>query len=174
MRDETQRAIADVASTPQIDPGLSALVAAIITGIVALVGHRVAISKNKTEKSATQVEGFERLTTGLQTQVDALRGELDGVKSELAGLKVANHTLSTDNQNLRSEVQTKSEVIRGFTRWLVLWEDWFNKISQEFEQFKGHDIDDPPEYTWQMRQYLAEVEQANEDSRRIMETGKDN
>lgn len=167
MSSEVIAGVDRATSTVQIDPGLSALVAAVITGVVALIGHRVAISKNKTEQSATHVEGFEKLTTSLQDQIDGMKTELRDVRSELATMKTQNDLLSIKNRDLEAEVQTKNEVIRGFTRWIALWEKWFVTLGSQA------DMSPPPEYTWQMKQYLVEVEKASEEAKQIIETDKD-
>lgn len=145
--------ITNIARTdfPELDPGFSALLASIITAVVAVIGHRVSVSKNKTEESATHVEGFQKLTMSLQAQIDNLQSQIADMQEEMRHLKSRKAALIEENQALRSEVLTKDEVIRGFARWIDLWEQWFKQAGESVGP------PPPPDYTWQMKQYLDEA-----------------
>lgn len=149
---------ATTADFPQLDPGLAALLAAVLTSIVAIIGHRVSVSKNKTEQAATHVEGFQKLTSSLQSQIDTLQRNLDSLAAEVTGLKRTNISLSAENQALKSQIQTKDEVIGGFARWIELWEAWFERVSAVAN------VDPPPEYTWQMREYVKDLNEVARDA----------
>lgn len=140
-----------------IDAGLAAIITAVITGIVAVIGHLILQQKNKTEAKASHVEGFRSLTDSLQSQITDMRTEMKELHHEVDELKNQKFTLQVENHQMKTEIQTKDEVIFGFTRWHELWQKWFHKLSAETEL-----IEPPPEYTWQMRQYLSDVERVTE------------
>lgn len=163
---------AQAASPPQVDPGLAGLIGAIITGIVTLVGHFILQSKNKNDKASMHVEGFKSLTDSLQAQITEMREDMKDMHAELEAVRERKTELIQQNRKLMSENHTKDEIIKGFSRWHELWEQWFKRVGM------SSSMTPPPEYTWQMRQYLSEVRKASDSANRSIhdaqkETGDD-
>lgn len=128
----------------QIDPGVSAIAATLITAIVALIGHRVAVSKGKTEKDAAIHAGFDKLTNSLQEQITDMKADIAELKQQLKETQDHNRELVLLNDALKAELSTKNELISGVEMWLDLWEDWLESGSEP----------PPPSYTWQMRRFM--------------------
>ena len=152
------------APEPTIDSGVAGVIGAAIGAVVVLVGHFVNARKNRNEEKATVQEGFQSLVEGLQEQINVMKKDVEGLHLEVKVLKDRNSELQLDNYKLRAEVQTKDEVIRGFSRWQKLWEEWFQRLSQALTTEVLDDIGPVPDYTWQMKEFLREVEDDATDS----------
>ena len=146
------------APVPTIDNGVAGVIGAAIGAIVVLVGHFVTAKKNRNEEKATVQVGFQSLVGGLQEQINVMKKDVEGLHLEVKALKDRNSELQLDNYKLRAEVQTKDEVIRGFSRWQKLWEGWFQRLSQALTTEVLDDIGPVPDYTWQMKEFMREVE----------------
>lgn len=142
---------------PPIDTGVAAIVGAIIAGIVAYIGHRVARAKVNTESQSAQMTGFKELTDSLQAQIGELKEDVKGLHKEVEELRGRNSGLLQENLELKAEVHTRGEVVKGFTAWLELWEQWMSEIGEKLN------VNPPPGYTWQMRQHLASVREKAEE-----------
>lgn len=141
-----------VSAGTQIDPGLAALLGVIITSVVALIGHRVAISKGKTEKDAAVHAGFDKLTSSLQNQITEMKADIAELKKQLQDTQDRNTELVVTNEALKHELSTKEELINGVEMWLDLWEDWLESGSEP----------PPPSYTWQMRRFMRRAREARQ------------
>lgn len=149
---------------PTIDNGVAGVIGAAIGAVVVLIGHFVNAKKNRNEEKATVQDGFQRLVEGLQEQINVMKKDVEGLHLEVKVLKDRNSELQLDNYKLRAEVQTKDEVIRGFSRWQKLWEEWFQRLSHALTTEVLDDIGPVPDYTWQMKEFLREVEDDATDS----------
>lgn len=148
------------AQASDIDPSLAAIVSALITGVVGVIGHFVLQSKNKNEKASFHVEGFKSLTDSLQSQITEMKEDMKEMHAELEAVRERKTELLQQNRDLISENHTKDEIIKGFSRWHDLWEQWFKRVGM------SSSMTPPPEYTWQMRQYLNEVRKASDSANR--------